>query len=355
MISDLDVKQLYSGDGATATFAIPFDFIKGNYASEVKVYVVSYDADGVASFTLKTLGALQDYQLTPAYDSGNPTAGPNNVVFNASHIPAADEDVLVIRTLPLTQPISIANGPLLLSNIEKGLDQLCRLIQQINEQVDRAIKLPKNMTSADLSPEIEIPTDVADRMLQFSPDGTDLVLGPTRDELQAAIDAAAAAATSAADAAASQAAAAASAASVSSAATNAAASATSAAASAAAAAASAAASVVVGYLATGPFSVTENSNSNLSGETTDHTLFTQVDFVARIVRGTTVFASQGFSIFYRNGAWEIALELGVQNESAANHGVTFTVDSTTGQINAAVDNSGAGNATITLKKLAWAA
>lgn len=106
-----------------------------------------------------------------------------------------------------------------------------------------------------------------------------------------------------------------------------------------------------GAATTGPFTVTNNSNSNLASETTDHTLFTQVDFVARVIRGTTVFSKVDFSIFYINGAW--ALVLGPERPSGVDAGMTWTVDASTGQINAAADN-GAGNATITLKKTQWA-
>jgi hypothetical protein len=87
----------------------------------------------------------------------------------------------------------------------------------------------------------------------------------------------------------------------------------------------------------------------------DFNTYTQVDFIARIVRGTTVFARAQFSIFYRDGAWELANQPDVYNDSGAASGVTFTVNAVTGQINAAVANDGAGNATIDLKKLLWAA
>lgn len=131
--------------------------------------------------------------------------------------------------------------------------------------------------------------------------------------------------------------------------TAAAASATAAAISAAQAAASA------GLQAhTGPFtSIAPNTNSNLLGETTDSTKNRMVEYIVRIVRGTTVYARQQFIIFYRNGAWEIAIGQDLYADAGSDHGVTFTVNSVTAQINAAVANDGGSNAVIDIIKTNW--
>lgn len=106
-----------------------------------------------------------------------------------------------------------------------------------------------------------------------------------------------------------------------------------------------------GFTPTGPFSVTNNSSSALSGETTASATYTQVDYIARVVRGTTVFVRCEFSIIFRNSAWEVQLGM----ERGLNpSGITWTVDATTGQVTAAADN-GAGNATINLQKINWPA
>lgn len=104
----------------------------------------------------------------------------------------------------------------------------------------------------------------------------------------------------------------------------------------------------------GPFAaIAPNASLNLPGEVTNSVLYTQVDFIARIKRGTTVYARQEFSIFYRNGAWEIAIGPDRYADAGADHSVTFTCDPTTGQINAAVANDGGSNAVISLNKIIW--
>lgn len=108
-----------------------------------------------------------------------------------------------------------------------------------------------------------------------------------------------------------------------------------------------------GYIASGPYSVTDGQAATaLTGELFSSATYTQIDFVARIIRGTTVFARTEFSIFYRNGAWELVT--GFDRYAATAHGVTFSVHATTGQISAALD-TGAGNGTISLQKAYWAA
>ena len=123
--------------------------------------------------------------------------------------------------------------------------------------------------------------------------------------------------------------------------------------SAQAAAEAAAASITSLFIKTGPFTVNENTNQDLSGELFSSVTYNQIDFVSRIMRSTGVFSRQEFSIFYRNSAWELVTGFERLHENALTNDVTFTVNSTTGQINAAVPNDGKGDATITLLKTQW--
>lgn len=104
----------------------------------------------------------------------------------------------------------------------------------------------------------------------------------------------------------------------------------------------------------GPFAgIAPNANLNLPGEVTNSAVYSMVEYVARIRRGTATYARQEFTIFFRNTVWEIAIGPDLYNDSGADHNVTFTVDSVTGQINAAVANDGGSNAIIDLNKINW--
>jgi len=120
-VSNTVVKQLYTGNGSTTTFAIPFAFIPSQASNQVKVYVIS-TLDPLKVPMLKVEGALQDFTLTPAYDPVTNPAGPANVVFNVA--PVTTDRVLVIRTVPYTQVVSFISNTAALgaNNLETGLD-----------------------------------------------------------------------------------------------------------------------------------------------------------------------------------------------------------------------------------------
>lgn len=108
------------------------------------------------------------------------------------------------------------------------------------------------------------------------------------------------------------------------------------------------------FTRSGPFAaIAPNANLNLPGETTNPLVFTMIEYTARIKRGAATYAKQRFTIFYRNAAWEIALEQDTFADAGADHNVTFTVDPVTAQINAAVANDGGSNAIIDLTKISW--
>lgn len=123
------------------------------------------------------------------------------------------------------------------------------------------------------------------------------------------------------------------------------------AASASASSAAASAASISGMVRSGPFAAIP-PNTNLDLETIDHAIYTEVDYIARIKRGTTVYARVEFSIFYRNGAWEYAESTGRHADASSDPGVTFSVG-VGGTINAAVANDGGSSAIIDLNKILW--
>ncbi len=243
-----------------------------------------------------------------------------------------------------------------LERFEKALDYMMSAIQRVAWLAQRSIRVNDTFTDTF---DAQLPaTLVPNAFLKVKSTGDGIDFGPTEDGLVEQVNSAAAnalaseviAAQAAADAIAQEASAATAAANALNAATGAQSSASSAAASAALAS-----TFTSGIVHRGPFAdIPANTNANLLGEVTSHTAFTMVEYKARILRGTTVFARQDFTIFYRNGAWELNLEGDSYADLAADHGVTFTVDPTTAQINAAVANDGGSNAIIDFNKIQWA-
>lgn len=139
-VSNTVVKQLYTGNGTTTTFAIPFAFIASQASAQVKVYKIT-TTDATKTPVLQVEGALQDYTLTPAYDPVSNPAGPANVVFNTA--PTATQRILVIREIPYTQVVSFISNTAALgaNNLEVGLDRAVLMIQQLYEMVGRSMMI----------------------------------------------------------------------------------------------------------------------------------------------------------------------------------------------------------------------
>ena len=132
-VSSTTVKNSYSGDGSNDTFVYGFKIFA---SSDLQVIIRS--STGIE--TTKTL--TTDYTVTGV---GNSSGG--NVVFEASDIPTATETVVLIRNVPQTQAIDyIANDPFPAETHEEGLDRATMTTQQMQEELDRSIKLSRTNT-----------------------------------------------------------------------------------------------------------------------------------------------------------------------------------------------------------------
>jgi hypothetical protein len=156
-VSSTTVKNSYSGDGSNDTFVYGFKIFA---SSDLQVIIRS----ATGTETTKTL--TTDYTVT-----GVGTASGGNVVFEAAAIPTATETVVLIRNVPQTQAIDyIANDPFPAETHEEGLDRATMTIQQMQEEINRSIKLSKTNTMT--STEFTIAAaDRANKVLAFDSTG----------------------------------------------------------------------------------------------------------------------------------------------------------------------------------------
>ena len=132
-ISSTTVKNSYSGNGTLDTFNYTFKIF-----ADADIQVIIRDAS--ATETVKTL--TTHYTVT-----GAGSASGGTIVFTAGNIPTATETVVIRRALPQTQSIDyIANDPFPAESHEEGLDRSMMAIQQLQEEVDRSIKLSRTNT-----------------------------------------------------------------------------------------------------------------------------------------------------------------------------------------------------------------
>ena len=156
-ISSTTVKNSYSGNGSTTAFAYTFKIFAN---TDLQVIIRS----STGTETVKT--------LTTHYTvSGVGDASGGNVTFTSGNIPASGETVVIRRAVPQTQAIDyIANDPFPAESHEEGLDRATMTLQQVQEELDRAIKLSRTntMTSTEFT---NSATDRAGKVLGFDSAG----------------------------------------------------------------------------------------------------------------------------------------------------------------------------------------
>lgn len=156
-ISSTTVKNSYSGDSSTTTFTYTFKIFQD---SDIQVIIRS----STGTETTKTI--TTHYTVT-----GAGTSGGGSVIFTVGNIPVTGETVLLRRNIPQTQAIDyIANDPFPAESHEEGLDRSTMAIQQLQEEVTRAIKLSKTntMTSTEFT---VAAADRANKILAFDTNG----------------------------------------------------------------------------------------------------------------------------------------------------------------------------------------
>lgn len=172
-------KALYSGDGVSVNFAIPFEIVVSDSA-EVEVYVRDETDPANITETLKVEGALQDYTLTGASPPTTPFA--TTVTFNTA--PTSTQIVLVRRKIALTQTLDMSSGGAFYPETQElTFDRVVAMLQQINEKLARAATLMKTTQVGPLT----FPEPGNGAVIGYNTGGTDLQTY-TMDDLATAIN-----------------------------------------------------------------------------------------------------------------------------------------------------------------------
>ena len=156
-ISSVTVKNSYSGNGSTTAFNYTFKIF-----ADSDLQVIIRSSTGIE--TVKTI--TTHYTVAGA---GNSNGG--SVTFTSGNIPASGETVVLRRAVPQTQAIDyIANDPFPAESHEEGLDRAMMTLQQVQEELDRSIKLSRTntMTSTEFT---NSATDRAGKVLGFDSSG----------------------------------------------------------------------------------------------------------------------------------------------------------------------------------------
>ena len=132
-ISTTTIKNSYSGNGSTTAFNYTF---KISAESEMEVIIRS----AAGTETVKSL--TTHYTI-----SGVGNAGGGAVTFQSAHIPVSGETVILRRVTAQTQAMDlIDNDPMSADTIENAHDKSIAIAQELQEQIDRSIKLSRTNT-----------------------------------------------------------------------------------------------------------------------------------------------------------------------------------------------------------------
>ena len=157
------VKQTFSGDGSNVDFAIPYAIID-DASQETQVFMIDETDPEEVTVTLMVEGELQDYTLTGA----NPPLEPLPTTVTMNTAPSLTQKILIMRVLDLVQPLDlIVNGQPNPAGIEKALDRVTAICQQLEEKIERAIL----QAVEDAVSELALPSPVADNIIGWRSDG----------------------------------------------------------------------------------------------------------------------------------------------------------------------------------------
>ena len=134
-------KIAYAGNGSTTSFAVTFIYWED---STVKV-ILSNDATGVE--TVWTAGT--QYNLA----GGDGAVGTLTIDISPTDYTPASGETLTIKSMhPYTQTSSLPLGGAFPSTtVEDRLDKNVRLVQQVQEELDRAVKFPESSATTGVS------------------------------------------------------------------------------------------------------------------------------------------------------------------------------------------------------------
>jgi hypothetical protein len=129
--TDTASKFRYQGNGSTDTFAFSGRVFS---TSDIVVEIVTRATDAL----VETLTESTHYTVTSAIDG---TASVQ--VTSAPKIPSSTQDIILRRAVPQSQSLSLPTGtPFPAKNVETALDKVTALVQDLEEVVNRSIKLP---------------------------------------------------------------------------------------------------------------------------------------------------------------------------------------------------------------------
>jgi hypothetical protein len=152
-VSSTTSKAIYSGNGLTTSFAVPFYFLA---VADLQVILRSGTTETVQALTT-------NYTVSGA---GNEAGGTVTMLV----APASGTTLTIRRSIAATQGTDLLpNDRLPAEDLEDGLDKLTMIAQQLGEESDRSIKFPAS--DAAVSAQLPAASARASKFLTFDANG----------------------------------------------------------------------------------------------------------------------------------------------------------------------------------------
>jgi hypothetical protein len=166
-------KVKYDGDGAETAFAFTFTVVEPGTGEDHALAVYKIDAAGAVTLLAEGIGTTDYSVAVTTYPGGGTVTYPAS----GSGTLATGEDLVIVRHLDLFQETDLENqGGYLPEVLETQLDELVRMHQQLQEQVDRCLKLTlKDKDGGAAS--ADLPNLVADEFLIVNSTGDGVTVG----------------------------------------------------------------------------------------------------------------------------------------------------------------------------------
>ncbi|MGE3507084.1 MAG: hypothetical protein AB7M05_20535, partial [Alphaproteobacteria bacterium] len=178
-VSSTSSKVTYAGNGATVSFAVPFNFFEATDLQVIERAV----ATGV-----ETLRSLDTHYTVAGGGGGTGTV-------TALSAPASSVQWTIRRVLPRTQGVDLTpNDPFPSDSVEEAHDRAVMLVQEVEEVLARSVKFP---TTDAVSLGADLPSSVerASKFLAFDANGraiaaagTSANLGPVSSFIDTLLD-----------------------------------------------------------------------------------------------------------------------------------------------------------------------
>ena len=172
-VTNTDRKDVFVGDGATLIFAYGFRIFE---AAGINVTIQD---TSVSPQTEITLVLNTDYTLSGV---GDPGGGNVTILLTGqlSSAPSATDNITLIGDTARTQNLDlITNDDFPSQSQEDAFDKLTFIVQEIEEEVDRSMKLAVNITGVS----VLLPTPEADAPIGWNAAADALVNNPSNTNL----------------------------------------------------------------------------------------------------------------------------------------------------------------------------